>query len=249
MKTMRYLLLLGVILSLQAYSQESADTLPNGYKRNVIKWNMTPFLLWSSSNINVSYERVLKPHRSFSVNAGYFILPTIWRYDSLRVESARKKSGFSVAGDYRFYFKKKNTGFAPDGLYWGIYGSFHHFGFLNTFSVQTASGSTGSLSFDGNLNILSLGLQLGYQFVIKERLSIDLIFMGPSASVYSVMLGLKGDIDINEEDEYLMAIRDLLFSNFPFLDELIADHEFNAGGVSRNLGPGLRYMIQIGYRF
>ena len=249
MKTKILVLLIGVFLSMPAYGQDSADTLPDEYKRNVIKWNMTPFLLWSSSNINVSYERVLKPYRTFSANAGYFVLPTIWRYDSLRVESSRKKTGFSVAGDYRFYFKKKNTGFAPDGLYWGIYGSFHYFEFLNVFSVQTASGSTGSLSFDGNLNILSMGLQLGYQFVIKERFTIDLIFMGPSASVYSVQLGLEGDLDINEEDEYLKAIKDLLFSNFPFLDELIADHEFNAGGVSRNLGPGLRYMIQIGYRF
>jgi hypothetical protein len=46
------------------------------YKKNVVRWNITPFILWGTSNINFSYERVLKPYRSVSVNAGYFVIPT-----------------------------------------------------------------------------------------------------------------------------------------------------------------------------
>lgn len=231
------------------YAQTISDSLPSGYKRNVIKWNLTPFLLWSRDNVNISYERVIGPHRSFSVNAGYFVFPSFGSYDSLQIESARNKSGFSFSGDYRFYFKNRNAHNAPDGVYWGPYGSVHHYEFVNDFSIDTPSGSSGNLSFDGNFNIVSLGVQLGYQFVIKERLTVDLIFMGPSFSYYSAKLKLDGEIDINEEDEYLQAIRDALVSKFPFLDDLLKDKEFNENGVTTALGPGMRYMIQLGYTF
>ncbi len=45
-------------------------------KRNVLKWNLTP-MIWSIKNVNLSYERVTSSHGSFSVNAGYFILPLL----------------------------------------------------------------------------------------------------------------------------------------------------------------------------
>ena len=95
------------------------------YKKNVIRWNITPFLLWSSKNINIGYERVTKPYRSFSINAGYFELPQFTKqlFDSLQIKNTSNRGGFTVSGDYRMYFKKRNRRMAPDGLYWGIYGS------------------------------------------------------------------------------------------------------------------------------
>ena len=64
------------------------------YKKNVIRWNVTPFLLWSKRNINIGYERVLKPYRSFSINAGYFELPQFTKklFDSLQVKNTSKRS-------------------------------------------------------------------------------------------------------------------------------------------------------------
>ena len=108
----RLILLFAIIFTLSMPSKifaQKKDSLPNDYKRNVIKWNLTPFLLWSKRNINFSYERVLKPNRSFSVNAGYFELPSTGIYDSLNIENTKKKTGFTISGDYRFYFKNRNT--------------------------------------------------------------------------------------------------------------------------------------------
>ena len=127
--------------------------------------------------------------------------------------------------------------------------SWHHYGFTNDFTIRESNTVSGQLSFDGYFNALSVGLQLGYQFVIKERFTVDLIFMGPSASLYTAKLTLDGNIDANVEDEYLLAIRDMLISKFPFLEDLIDAGEFNDSGVTTGLGPNLRYMIQIGYRF
>ncbi len=220
-----------------------------GYKRNVIKWNLTPFLLWDSKNINLSYERILSPYRSFSANAGYFVMPTIGIRDSLNIKAARSNSGFSLSGDYRFYIKKQNAGFAPQGVYFGIFSSFHHYQFQNDVEIINNPNIQGSLFLDGHYNILGLGLELGYQFVIRERFTVDLIFMGPSTSLYSAKLNLGGSITSEEYNDYLEAIRDILISQFPFLDELITEGTFSTSGNINTWGFGLRYMIQIGYRF
>jgi hypothetical protein len=230
-------------------AQDSTIVLPDDYKRNVIKWNITPFLLWSNRNINLSYERVLSPNRSFSVNAGYFELPSTGSFDSLNISNTRKKAGFSISGDYRFYFKNRNTNFAPDGLYWGVYGSYHHYQFRNDLEVINSPDVQGMLELNGKLNIVSLGVELGYQFVIKERFTIDLIFMGPSLSMYNTNMTLDGNLTVDGKEEYLKAIYDILVAKYPGMEELIRDREYDGKSAKTSMGFGLRYMIQLGYRF
>lgn len=255
---MKKLLLFTSILAYCIISQPAAAqkgyTFPDSvkYKKNVIKWNMTPFILWSYKNINIGYERVLSPYRSFSVNAGYFELPQFSAnlLDSLNIENSTDRSGYSFSGDYRFYFKKRNKKMAPDGLYWGPYGSFHHSRFENKIVLLNQDPALDAL-FGAKINIAAVGVELGYQFIIKERLSIDLIFMGPSISLYNfnMTFGAEGEADIDPDDEYFRAIYDILKGKIPGFDKLIQDGEVTTSGVSYNTGFGLRYMIQIGYRF
>ncbi len=222
------------------------------YKKNVIRWNLTPFLLWDRRNINIGYERAVKPYRSFSVNAGYFVLPSIVNGlfdDSLSIDRTGKKWGFSVSGDYRFYFKKRNTRMAPDGLYWGVYSSYHHYQFENTITVTDSDVIDGSVTLASNINIFAAGVEIGYQFIIKERLAIDLIFMGPSLSMYTKKFKLGGGLDVDKESEYLQAIYDVLKTTIPGFEQLGQDRELSTKGANMSMGFGLRYMIQIGYRF
>lgn len=238
------LLLLGFGFGLFA---QNDSLLGSGWRRNVIKWNMTPYILWSSRDINISYERVLKPYRSFSVNVGYFELPVSGRFDSLYFSQSTDKGGFTFSGDYRFYFKNRNRRLAPDGLYWGVYGSYHSTWFGTTVEVLENNLASGSFHTDVNISILSAGVEIGYQFAIKKRLVVDLIFMGPSLSLYTGKILLSGKVNI--EEDYEEAIRDVLIGKLPFLDELIEKGEVKTTGATVSLGFGLRYLIQIGYRF
>ena len=152
MKLLRFSIILSFILAMagQMFAQDEEVPFPEDYKRNVIKWNLTPFLLWDKRNINLSYERILKSHKSFSVNAGYFVLPSlidVW--DSLGFDNTREKSGFSVSGDYRWYFKKRNKNIAPDGLFWGVWGSYHHYQFTNDVRVLNNPDIQGDLRLAG----------------------------------------------------------------------------------------------------
>jgi len=222
------------------------------YKKNVIRWNITPFLLWSKKNINLGYERVVSPYQSFSVNAGYFELPQFSAnlLDSLNIENSTDRSGYMFSGDYRFYFKKRNKKRAPDGLYWGPYGSFHHTQFKNRIEILNQDPTVDAI-FGGKINIISAGVELGYQFIIKEKLSIDLIFMGPSISMYNfnMSLGAEGEGNFDPDNEYLQAIYDILKAKIPGFEELVEDGEVTSSGSSISMGLGLRYVVQVGYRF
>ena len=251
MKKQHFLLLfvfMAVIVS-RSFSQDSTLFNQPDYKRNVIKWNMTPFLLWGVTNINLSFERVLSPYRSFSVNAGYFTLPSTGIYDSLNIENTTNKSGFTVSGDYRFYFKNRNKQIAPDGLYWGPFISYHQYQFQNDVTVINSPSVQGNLLLDAGLNIGTLGIELGYQLAIKKRLTVDFIFLAPAVSVYSFNAKLKGDLTADENNEYLQAIYDILVARVPGFETLIDEGFLNEKGVHTSLGLGLRYLIQIGYRF
>jgi hypothetical protein len=254
MKKLLLILLLGVfVMPGQNVFAQKGYEFPDSvkYKKNVIRWNLTPFLLWSNKNINISYERVLKPYRSFSINVGYFVLPSLLDgiYDSLSIQHSGSKWGFTVSGDYRFYINKRNKRMAPDGLYWGVYGSFHHYQFENSITVLNSPTIEGNLTLGADINLISGGVELGYQFIIKERLSIDLVFIGPSLTVYTKSFTLGGDMDYDEEDEYLQAVYDILTNTFPGLETLIQEKSLSTNGANLSMGLGMRYLIQIGYRF
>ncbi len=229
-------------------AQEDIE-LPDDYKHNVIKWNPTPFVLWSRKNINFSYERVLKPHRTFSVNLGYFELPSLGVLEDVLVENKVGKGGFTVSGDYRFYFKNRNTRMAPDGLYWGPFASIHHYGFSHDMTFIDNPSLQGTANLSASMSIASLGVQLGYQFVIKDRFTMDLIFIGPALSFYGIDVNLSGNVDINEEDEYLKALYDMLVNKIPGMEDLLDVGSIKKQGLTTSAGPGFRYMIQLGYRF
>lgn len=251
LKKLTFLFLLSVLTTGITLGQ---DTIVNGNfniehrKRNVLKWNLTP-MIWEAKNINLSYERVTSPFSSFSINAGYFTLPSTGFLDSINIDRTNKKWGFSISGDKRYYFKKRNKRMAPDGLYWGIFGSIHHYDFENRFSVLDSDIAEGKLNLHGNFSMFSLGVELGYQFVLKNNLTIDLIFIGPSLSIYSAQMDIDGDLKVDKESDYVKAIYDILISKFPGADELLNDKSIKDNGALFSVGPGLRYMIQIGYRF
>ncbi|MCF6170657.1 MAG: DUF3575 domain-containing protein [Bacteroidales bacterium] len=246
--------LIGMIFLTGSAGAQEDHAFPDSvkFRKNVIKWNLTPFVLWSKKNVNIGYERILSPYRSFSVNTGYFELPALFTgmVDSLNIQGSRNKGGLSFSGDYRYYFKNRNKKTAPDGLYWGIFASYYHYRFENDITVINSAVIQGNIQFGARLNIFNAGLELGYQFVLwKDRMTIDLIFLGPSLSLYAKKFTLGGELDIDSEDEYLKAIYDILSKSVPGFEQLVNDGEISTSGVNVSMGFGLRYMVQIGFRF
>jgi len=233
----------------KAYQYDTARTMD---RKNVVRWNMTPWILWGGGNFTLGYERRISEFQSVSLNVGRLEFPELvsLNLSSLNVGTQKDRGGFSIAADYRRYFKTRNRGLAPDGLYWGPYIAYYTMGLQNSW-IYTDSNTfdQSNLTLDGRINILNVGVELGYQFVIKRRLTVDLIFIGPGVGFYSGKFELDGNLNIDEEDELIQALRDALYENYPGLETLVSEKTLETSGSFGNWGAGLRFVVQIGFAF
>lgn len=104
---------------------------------------------------------------------------------------------------------------------------------------------------DSKIKINSIGVELGYQFLIKKRFTVDLIMVGPSYSSYKVNMEVTGGLNPQngEPDETLEALRDILFGKYPWIKTLIDEGEIDLKGKTTHWGLGFRYVLQVGFRF
>lgn len=248
------------LLMLQA--QEPNDTIPKKkqrekpalltpYHRNVIKFNPTPMLLFGEiRNITISYERLIKKNQSVALQVGYLLFPRLISDTILHVLSltGREKYGINLAFDYRYYPSSRNRRPAPDGLYIGGYLSYYGFHFRNNFDIlNTAVDQNGSIY--GRLNVINLGISIGYQFIFWKRFSVDLLMFGPALSSYTGFLQISGDLDEEEIKNLNEEMVDKLLNRFPALGEIFSDENLKISGTKTKISAGFRYSIQLGFHF
>jgi hypothetical protein len=239
---MKGLLILSLFfLTFQSMAQKS-DTLSR--RNNLIKFNLSSHVLYKTSFI-VSYERVLNDKKSLGITGGYLEFPGLSGSGSgFNVIKDENKNGFTFGAEYRIYLQKLNKYRAPRGIYIGPYFSYYHFYNDRNMSLSGDSSIT-YFNLKTKFNILNLGFQLGYQFIIKERLCIDFIFAGPSISSYSVNFNSDTNLSPDQENELAKAI----LSRLPLLDDIINDNKIHLNKTVVSWGPGYRYLFQIGYKF
>jgi hypothetical protein len=218
-------------------------------RSNTVKLDLTSQLLYSKSVV-FSYERVLKTHQSMAFTAGYHTFPTLVSLGSnIHVTDDNKRNGYVLGAEYRFYLAKENKYAAPHGVYLGPYLTYHQFANNRNIEVTNNDGSMSQAILDTKFNVLNIGVQLGYQFIINDRWSIDFAFIGPSTSHYSANIDLGGNFTADELSEHHQEILQALADKFPFLKDLLEDKTVSASGKSSTWSFGYRYFFQVGYHF
>jgi len=221
------------------------------YHWNVIKFNPTPMLIWANlRNITFTYERLITKDMSVSVQAGYFLFPTLFNdtIGNLVSITGRFKYGVNLAFDYRYYPFSRNRRPAPDGLYIGTYLSYYGFRFSNNIDVlNTSADQNGALK--GKINIVNLGLSLGYQFIFWKRFTLDLLMFGPSLSWYSGNFNITGNLDPEQIKNLDQEMVDKLLKRYPFLGTIFNSESLTFSGTRATLSVGFRYSIQLGVHF
>jgi hypothetical protein len=244
------------------FAQEKADSLKKEKKdirapllsplhKNTIKFNPTPMLLFSEvRNITFSYERMIKEDQSIAVQAGYLLLPTLFNDTIARIleVTSHSKHGVNLAFDYRWYPGPRNRRPAPDGFYIGGFTSYNGYTFDNDFNILGVSADE-QCAIHGNLNVVNLGMNLGYQFIFWERFSLDLLVFGPSFSLYTKNITLEGHLDPDQIDAIDQEVLDELMQTFPLIGTLFSEETLTFSGKDVNFGMGFRYSISIGYHF
>lgn len=244
MKKILHFLLIIFSPTLVVHAQNTDDYTQ---RKNTVKLELVSSMIYRKAYI-LAYERVTKPNQSFGVTAGYQEFPKLTSLGTnIKALSNLSRSGYKLGGEYRFYLQKENKFRAPRGVYIGPYLSFHDFRNKRDIEVET-DGVPEQVTLKTSFNIFNIGAQLGYQFVIGNRWTIDLIFIGPSVSNYKAKLNIEGTYDFDVEDiqnEILLALID----KFPLLEEVITEKEVSSSGRLDNWSFGYRYQFLVGYHF
>ncbi len=220
--------------------------------KNTVRINVTPVLITGQlGSFTMGYERVLGKHQTISANIGHLQLPTlITTKDGSPVKwiSNLRNTGFIGSLDYRFYFKR-NRYAVPDGLYWGPFVTYYYFDNKAGVELFKNDVAQGSAEVQTYLSALMVGVQLGYQFVLGKRWTIDLILLGPGVGFYDLQMGIDADAQLEGDPEYLQGVYDALVSVFPGAEKLFDEQRIDAKGTSSFNGAGFRYVFQVGFRF
>ncbi len=220
------------------------DTIVPEYK-NIVKINTAALLF---KNVSLLYERKLNNHWTVLAGAGYRWEGTVPRAFGLGKvivsTDASRINGFSLTPEVRYYFNLCECGGSPSGFYAGFYTRYTEFFGNLTFHFWNGSEFKDS-SVDANLRELGAGLQLGYQFIFKQRFTVDFMFAGPRLSTYK----LKTTIDPNDLEDLATIIEDEINEKLDWLgmDPISIDPstEFEANFGFRNF----RYAIGFGILF
>ena len=243
------------LYSHSAFAQKYENAYDSSYRhKNNVKINITPLLIYNNALV-FSYERSVAKRQTFAVTGGVIQLPTF--VDLVGSNGFSKvntnKSGYMLGGEYRFYLGKENKYAAPHGIYIGPYANYYSMHNTKSAIYTDSAGLQSSASLDTKLRVFNIGVELGYQFVVWDRLTIDFVLFAPSFSKYELDLALSGNIDPAHAAQINQAVLDAIKSHFPAIGSLIDEGSFHASGnlnsASSKWAAGFRYSLMLGYRF
>jgi hypothetical protein len=241
-----------IAMGYAASSQTAPDSVkPAKNYKNVVRYNISGPLLFGSGYVVLGYERLLNKKQTMSLNMGQAVLPKLidFNTDSFSLSKNSKNSGINLSLDYRFYLQKENKYGAPRGIYLGPYYSFNRFE-RDTEWKHTTSSSTSTSTARSNFDIHTFGAEMGYQFVLWKRMTLDFVLIGPGVSSYKLSTKVEGDIlDPARKEQLLEAVQELISEKFPGMDYVLGENEFDANGRINTWSLGYRYIIHIGFRF
>ena len=243
-----FLFILLLLPEFAAHAQEKDDSIKNF--KNVVRLNITNPMLFGEKNFIIGYERVLKNHQTISANVGLISFPK-WKEfnnDSVALSSSYKDRGFGAAIDYRFYLKKENKYVAPRGVYIGPYYTFNYFNRVNTWTLNTSTDPK-KLETDISMTLNLVGFQLGYQFVLWNRMTIDLVLLGPGRWFYTTKLEISTNLTNEEEELLFQEINDAIDAKLPGNSIEFRPFELRKKGSVSSSFSGFRYVAHIGFRF
>ncbi len=238
------LIILSLLGVMRPVTAQEALEVPQ--RMNVMKVELSQPLYPAS--LILTYERIIKPYQSFAITAGYEQFPPLASVNStIHVKEDLSRSGYKIGTEYRFYLKSENKFRAPHGLYIGPYIAYHYFYNKRNIAVDV-NGVEETAVMDANFMVLNIGFQLGHQFVINNRWTIDVVTVGPAISNYRANLSLDGNFTFDKqevENEILLKLLD----RFPMLDKVLTDKEVSSDGKMDHWAYGWRFQFHVGYHF
>jgi len=243
---------LSVLFSMKAYAQDSS--VQDSRRNNIVRMNITNPFIFGGRSIIVGYERVLGTNQSVSLNIGRTSLPKISipgfndLGEKIQMETEHDDKGINLSVDYRFYLKNENRHGAPRGVYLAPYASYNSFIRYNKYILNTPDFQ-GDVFTKFKLYTASFGAEMGYQFILWDRLALDFILIGPGLTNYAINTSLSTDLSPDDESALFERINDILADKIPGYQLVLRPQSFSTSGKANTTTFGFRYMIHVGFRF
>jgi hypothetical protein len=244
-----------LIFSLFAYSaigqndSISADTIRHGHK-NVVKF--LPVNLFFNS-ASFEYERKISPKNSLILGVG-IPMPKAFadKYNLGSPENRITDDSFGTMAIRLAYRHYTGHSKQPSGFYISPYLKYQSFDATATNHKTPSSGSAYVENYDLKGNTMSLGFQMGWQFLIAKTVSIDFYFLGIEAGLANVDATVKSP-DANMIDEIYTNVSQNIGDLPAFLSNKITVTKKGSNQVdivgSSMPYPWLRSGISIGIAF
>ncbi len=246
-----FLLLLVTGLSCRPCSGQEKDSVKvYKYLKNTVRINLTnPMIFGDKFNV-LGYERVIKDYQTASIGIGRFSFPkfSLIDKDSIKLERNVNDKGFNFSLDYRFYLQKENRHKAPRGVYIGPFYSYNYFSRENHWDLNLASATT-TVDTKTVMNMNSVGFQLGYQFIFWNRVSLDLILVGPAMWFFNVKTDVSTSLSAENEELLFETLNEAIKEKFPNSNVAFDGEGFKKKGSFNTKTFGYRYMFNLGFRF
>jgi hypothetical protein len=217
--------------------------------KNTVRINLTnPMIFGDKFNV-IGYERVINDYQTASIGVGRFSFPkfSIIDRDSIRLDRNVTDKGFNLSLDYRFYLQKENRHKAPRGVYIGPFYSYNYFSRENHWELNLTSLST-NVDTKTVMNMHALGFQLGYQFIFWNRVTLDMILVGPAMWFFKLETEINTSLSPENEELLFETLNDALHEKFPN-STMVIDGSYKKKGSFSTRTFGYRYMFNIGFRF
>jgi hypothetical protein len=241
------------ILAIGAWAQDTTgvigvDSVQVFQPSWAVKWN--PVSL-GFGKISLFAEYHFKNRRSLSFHLGIPVeISTKWKIEGEKRKVTMKS--FSAMAGYRMYLKKADM----QGLYFEPYLKYTKSEGSSPYVDQLSTSKTPYLlrsDYSGG----GVGGQLGIQFLIAKKLTLDLFFLGPEANIskWDISLQDQGNYDWDAQDAAeALDILDNIIDDLPdFLSENVESSvDASTKTVTakyKGLLPGVRCGFSIGFRF
>jgi len=219
-------------------------------KRNVVKFFPTSVLFGKAT---FGYERVLSSKTSFTLNLGLTsgieplsYAPEISTPDFNLLSG--KLSGKLVMPGFRFNFSQKG---APIGFFIETYLKYESFDLDFNAEVTQNINEKYSAALTGDYSGMGGGIQMGVQFLIAKRVTLEWSILGieaKSATASITVTDLAGNMDIDD----LFGSFEADFSDIPLIGKSLGfekSRDSVTAKASNFILPGLRTAFSIGISF
>jgi hypothetical protein len=226
------LLLILLFAKITATKAQTSDTLSNEIKINL------PALI--ARNISVQYERAISSKLSLALGLhlmpfgklpGKKLVADLVDVADINFEEA-KLGSWGIVPELRYYPGKKGV---LKGFYFGPFFNYSEHKMDLPIFYNDKTGI-----FNGSVNTLTAGIQIGVQTKLSKKLWLDLWILGPNYGGSSGNLDFKGRLDEVEQSALRFNIQNIK-DDFPV--QFIESYDVNQNGAAITIeGPwaGLR---------